>query len=225
MSIRATSFSAALSRPEPLRDSGNRPPNINRFQALRSRSNSATGRVPVTPTTKRPPEDMDFPAGKNPRIDGNFVFKEFEAVEGKIAKTREIVSGVKATMVKVPLEGPVAEIWGGLLAALESIIDTQVTMSSALMDGLSVKPAGRREPPLGSATASATAAKVAKPAPTAEEVRKRKFVQAVREAEKSILLFNLDLGNVPVMNTATISLKVTQDIAAKAAVVEGRPQG
>jgi hypothetical protein len=75
-------------------------------------------------------------------------FKEFEAVEAKITKTREIVTGVKATMVKVPLEGPVAEIWGGLLAALESIIDTQVTMSSALMDGLSVKNpvVGRREP-------------------------------------------------------------------------------
>ena len=50
-------------------------------------------------------------------------------------------------------------------------------------------------------------------------------MNAVREAEKSALLFNLDLGTVPVMNTNTISVKVTQDIAAKAAVVEERPQG
>ena len=40
-------------------------------------------------------------------------------------------------------------------------------------------------------------------------------------------MFNLDLGNVPIMNTATISAKVTKDISARAATNEesntGRP--
>ena len=225
MSIRATSFSAALSRPEPLRDPGNRAPNVNRFQALRSRSNSTQGRIPVTPTAKRPPEDMDFPHGKNPRMDHNLVFKEFEAVEAKIGMAKEIVGSVKATMAKAAVDGPAAEIWGGILAALECIIETQVTMGSAIMDGLCVKsvPPGRRD--AGTAATGPEPLKVVKPIPTPEEVRKKKFVHAVREAEKSVLLFNLDLGKVPVMNTNTISVKVTQDIAAKAAVVEERPQG
>ena len=225
MSVKATSFSAALSRPEPLRDPGNRAPNVNRFQALRSRSNSTQGRIPVTPTAKRPPEDVEFPLGKNPRIDHNFVFKEFEAVEAKIVRAREVVGSVKLTLSKAALEGPAAEIWGGILLALDCIIETQVTMGSALMDGLSVKtaPPGRRETVSG-ATAQAPP-KVPKPDPTPEEVRKKKFVSAVREAEKSSLIFNLDLGTVPVMNTNTISMKVTQDIASKAAVVEERPPG
>jgi hypothetical protein len=45
----------------------------------------------------------------------------------------------------------------------------------------------------------------AKKQPTKEEV----FVKAVRDAERSILVFNLDLGQQPSMNTATISSKVT----------------
>jgi hypothetical protein len=45
----------------------------------------------------------------------------------------------------------------------------------------------------------------AKKQPTKEEV----FVKAVRDAERSILFFNLDLGQQPSMNTATISSKVT----------------
>jgi len=225
MSVRATSFSAALTKPDSLRDPGNRAPNVNRFQALRSRSNSSTGRIPVTPTAKRPPEDLEFPQGKTPRMDHNFVFKEFEAVEAKISKAREVVGSVKATMTKLPIDGPMAEVWGGILIALECIIDTPVSMGSAIMDGLCVKTvtAGRRDP--AATAAEKEPPKVTKPAPSPEEVRKKKFVNAVREAEKSALLFNVDLGTVPVMNTSTISMKVTQDMAAKAAVVEGRTQG
>jgi len=63
------------------------------------------------------------------------------------------------------------------------------------------------------------------PPPTEAEVKKRKFVSAVREAEKSILVFKLNLGQVPIMNTSTISRKVTEDITAKAALVEERPNG
>ena len=225
MSVKATSLSAAFARPEPLRDSGNRPPNVNRFQVLRSRSNSAAGRVPLTPTTKRPSEDTDFPSGKNPRMDNNTVFKEFEAVEAKISKARDNLGTVKAALNKVGLEGPMSEVWGGILTALESIIDSQVSMGSAIMDGLCVKgqDSGRRAPAQTGPVVEQP--KVSKTPPSAEEVRKKKFVQAVREAEKSTLLFNLDLGTVPLMNTSTISAKVTQDIAAKAALVEGRPSG
>jgi len=41
--------------------------------------------------------------------------------------------------------------------------------------------------------------------PTKDEI----FVKAVKDAERSILVFNLDLGQQPSMNTATISSKVT----------------
>ena len=63
------------------------------------------------------------------------------------------------------------------------------------------------------------------PPPSEAEVKKRKFVAAVKEAEKAILIFKVNLGTVPIMNTATISRKVTEDITAKAAAVEERTNG
>ncbi len=47
--------------------------------------------------------------------------------------------------------------------------------------------------------------RVGKKQPTKDEI----FVKSVKDAERSILVFNLDLGQQPSMNTATISSKVT----------------
>ena len=51
------------------------------------------------------------------------------------------------------------------------------------------------------------------------------FIKAVKEAEKSVLVFNLDLGRVPIMNSGTMSRKVTESISAKAATAEGSETG
>ena len=61
--------------------------------------------------------------------------------------------------------------------------------------------------------------------PTPAEVKKKKFISTVREAEKSVLVFGLDLGKVPTMNTGTLARKVTEDITAKASVVDGKTNG
>jgi hypothetical protein len=47
----------------------------------------------------------------------------------------------------------------------------------------------------------------------------QKFKDAVREAEKSTLIFNLDMGRVPLLNTDTISKKATLALTAMAAKV------
>ena len=47
-------------------------------------------------------------------------------------------------------------------------------------------------------------------------------MSAVKDAEKSVLVFGLDLGRVPTMNTGTLSRKVTEDITAKAAATDGK---
>jgi hypothetical protein len=55
------------------------------------------------------------------------------------------------------------------------------------------------------------------PTPVAPEViAERKVKQAIREAEKKSLLFNIDLGNVPTMNKDTLSRKVTLALGSKA---------
>jgi hypothetical protein len=58
-----------------------------------------------------------------------------------------------------------------------------------------------------------------------EDPRKKKFVQAVREAEKSTLVFNMDMGTVAVMNTNTMNRKFSMALKAKAAEVDGNVNG
>jgi len=60
---------------------------------------------------------------------------------------------------------------------------------------------------------------------TEQDVRKKKFVQAVREAEKATLVFNLDMGTVAVMNTNTMNRKFSLALKAKAAEVDGNANG
>jgi hypothetical protein len=49
----------------------------------------------------------------------------------------------------------------------------------------------------------------------------KKFKETVREAEKSTLLFNLNLGTVPIVNQDTMSTKVTKALSDRAAQVDG----
>ena len=49
------------------------------------------------------------------------------------------------------------------------------------------------------------------------------FKETVREAEKATLVFNLDMGTVPLMNTATMCKKATLALTKMAANAEGKP--
>ncbi len=61
-----------------------------------------------------------------------------------------------------------------------------------------------------------------KPVETEEEKKIRKFGEAIRDAERSTLCFNLDMGNVPIMNKHTISEKASLALAKMAAAAENR---
>jgi hypothetical protein len=58
-----------------------------------------------------------------------------------------------------------------------------------------------------------------------KKARKKKFVQEVREAERSTLIFKTNMGTVPVMNPDTMKRKFTENLATAAAEVEGGPEG
>ncbi len=61
-----------------------------------------------------------------------------------------------------------------------------------------------------------------KPAETEEEKKARKFSEAIRDAERSTLCFNLNMGNVPLINKTTISEKASLALAEMAASAEGK---
>jgi hypothetical protein len=61
------------------------------------------------------------------------------------------------------------------------------------------------------------------PTPRAIDPQVKKFKDSVREAEKSTLVFNLNMGKTPIINQETMSTRVTQAITAKAAELDGMP--
>jgi hypothetical protein len=61
-----------------------------------------------------------------------------------------------------------------------------------------------------------------KPEETPEEEKKRKFAEAIKEAERSTLCFNLDMGNVPLQNKVTIQEKASLALTTMAAKKEDK---
>jgi hypothetical protein len=55
---------------------------------------------------------------------------------------------------------------------------------------------------------------------SSEERKLERFKEQVREAEKSTLIFNLNLGSVPIMNTNTMSTRATMALSELAAKAE-----
>jgi hypothetical protein len=60
------------------------------------------------------------------------------------------------------------------------------------------------------------------PAESEEEKKVRRFTEAIRDAERSTLCFNLDMGNVPLMNKAIIADKASLALTKMAARKEGK---
>jgi hypothetical protein len=58
--------------------------------------------------------------------------------------------------------------------------------------------------------------KVAKPPPSEEDRNKKRIRQAINKAEKSSVLFGMDMGEVPTINKETLARKLTIDLHRKA---------
>jgi hypothetical protein len=65
-------------------------------------------------------------------------------------------------------------------------------------------------------------AAAAKKVETAEEAKVRKFNEAIKDAERSTLCFNLNMGNKPIMNKKTIAERASLALTAMAAKTEGK---
>jgi hypothetical protein len=224
MSVKPVSVSTLL--PQGLRDTGKRPPDSNRFAVLaRDRTPSFGGKLPPpSPATKRPPEDQIGPNGKEIRLDGR-IFGVMEGIEKMIIKGRDDMAKAKVILEKdteMPKSGK--ELLGGFASAFEHLADAVEAMASIIVD------ASAKQPPKGSQVKSNNmparpAAAAAKPVVDPEEVKRKKFSQTVKDAEKSMLIFGLDLGKVQIMNTATLARNVTQDVIKKAATIEKKTDG
>ncbi len=199
------------------------PPGIsvkNRFAALSARDRS-TSSVRGESPAKRIREDgkrgRDDSAEKTDR---NLAFKSMADEEEKFRKAKEIVGKVRLSMAAATgdgLKGPIVDVLNGIIEWMDITTGVQEVTANVVVDSFNKAVS----PPRKSRKESVRCE------PSEEEKeemelasRKKKFVQEVKEAERSSLIFKANLGDVPIMNPDTLKKKFAQDMVAKAAMVE-----
>ena len=206
------------------------PPGIsvkNRFAALSARDRS-TSSVRGESPAKRIRED-----GKRGRDDSaekadrNLAFKSMADEEEKFRKAKEIVGKVRLSMAAATgegLKGPIADVLNGIIEWMDITTGVQEVTANVVVDSFNKAVS----PPRKSRKESVRCE------PSEEEKeememelasKKKKFVQEVKEAERSTLIFKTNMGPVAIMNPETMRKNFSMDLAAKAAVVEDAPEG
>jgi hypothetical protein len=110
----------------------------------------------------------------------------------------------------------VKDVIVGLGKAVNQLLKSQENLTSVLVDVIKVK---EKTPHVVVNRGPAEVKVKSKPPPAPVDpkvIGERKVRQAIREAEKKTIIFNLDMGKVPVMNKDTLSRKVTLALGEKA---------
>jgi len=164
--------------------------------------------------------------------DGSEVFVTLEKTEVEIKEAKGLLDEIEKEMEKVSEDGPIKTILGKMAQWMKRTTTIQENTASVILDevakgrsktgggGVSKQVRGN-----GGGGAPQEGNRKGRDEEGEADTRKKKFIQAVKEAEKSTLVFNLDMGNVPVMNTATMSRYFSLALKAKAAEVDGGVNG
>jgi hypothetical protein len=140
---------------------------------------------------------------KAPRFDPSLIFGQLKTQETVLAEVKGKLKGLDdlETILGDLLPPQVKTVLVSMGSALDLLLKSQDNLSSVLVDAFKVGNPIK-------AGSSDTLGKV-------EVTVKERVKNAIREAEKKSLLFNLDLGNVPTMNKETLSRKVTMALSSK----------
>jgi len=204
--------------------------NYNRFGPLDRNRTFSTGKRQLSAS-----DSLDFATAKTPKLDANLIFEQLKEQDSIFSEAKTLLD----TAVKSgedcfsPTDGGIGTTLSCLTKVLTLVLKSQENLTSALIDSAKLsKP--NSAPATDSAHGSATLATPAtqdfrprsnsiRPPPpvlTAEELATRKVKNAIKDAEKKTLIFNLDLGMAPTMNKETLSRKVTLALSNKATTGE-----
>jgi hypothetical protein len=203
--------------------------NYNRFAPLLS---APPGRPRIN-SKRKFADDSDHGMPKTPRLDANVVFDQLKGSE-------DVVSEIRTTLAEAlkvgescysATDGGMGEAFFKLAKTVDLLIGNQEKILSAVVDAMSVldkhsttsyasavKGHGKPHASMASATPHED------PHPSVLKVKKLK--QAISKAERSVTLFDLDLGSVPVLNRDTLSKKVTlvlHERAQSEGIYKGNP--
>ena len=155
-----------------------------------------------------------------------------EKVGVSTAKVNSLCEKAKGELVTLGAEPEICTIFSDLCDAIKCINETQ-TLLAEIKSGedksyssiVQAPPKRIKQVPATGKIAPtmvdiSTAHQVVNE--TKDEADLRRFKEAVKDAEKSTLIFNLNMGSVPIMNQETISKKATLALTTMAAKTEGK---
>jgi hypothetical protein len=156
-------------------------------------------------------------AAKAPRFDSSVVLNQLKGQETLLKEIKDGLGKIDYdTVIGQVLPQQVKDVIVSLGKAVNMLLTSQDNLTSVLVDVVKVKEtqtpaiAGR-----GTGEVKIKSRPIPAP-PNPKVVGERKVRQAIREAEKKTIIFNLDMGKVPVMNKDTLSRKVTLALGEKA---------
>jgi hypothetical protein len=168
--------------------------------------------------------------------------EKLENISVNISKVNSICDKVDSALISAD-ESPLKDILSDLCAAVKLINNNQEEIVKEQLGQATIQNQGgmvnigtipKRNRPLTPSPLPQTSFNVQVPhTDTVTEPEKlpeenvspeqKKFKEAVRKAESSSLIFNLNLGKVPILNVETMSTRATLALAAMAAEHEKRP--
>jgi hypothetical protein len=197
--------------------------NYNRFDVLEQRNRTfSTGkrRLPTDDSSS----DM---VSKAPKLDSNALFTQMREHEGKLKDAKAALDDIKTTHEDLLLssEGGTGKCLNQMLLVLGLLLSHQEGLSSAVIDCFNSSIQGKKESPPPNKDPLKGNAPAGKKVPTPEELQAKRVRQAIYKAEKSTTIFDLDMGNVPIINKETLARKVTIALHSKAAKCEQVGEG
>ena len=190
--------------------------NYNRFNALNPRSR--------TPSTKRArsPETV-IEQAKVPKLDSQVLFDQLKDHDKYMDQAKEALASAAGAIGAAckPDDNGIGTALSRMHAALEQLVMGSESIKSVLLDWcnkqVEVQAAIKQPPPknLQVPTGSKQVRKSVSKGPA--EMKAQRVKDSLREAERRMVVFDLDLGSAPTINKDTISKKVTVALHAKAA--------
>jgi hypothetical protein len=201
--------------------------NYNRFAPLMPPP-PARGRL----NSKRKLDDgAQAAAPKTPRLDANVVFAQLKVAEDSVSEIRSSFADAIAVgeTCYTATDGGMGEAFFKLTKTINLLIENQEKVLSTVVDAMGVL--GSRQASYASATSGNLDARAPRGPPPRQDVdptelKKKKVKQAINRAERSVTVFDLDLGPVPVLNKDTLSKKVTlllHERAQREGIYKGNP--
>jgi hypothetical protein len=198
----------------------------NRFNVFSRSDRSVSAASGRGDSQKRPRVESPDPVP-----DRNKAFTSMAGEEEKMLRARALVETCKAGVKELSdreMSGPLLGILNAMTEWMDITTGNQVTIANVVVDSYNKVASPPRKSRKDSPTRRGKPdVEVIDDAEAEMITKKKKFVQEVKEAERSSLIFKTNMGTVPVLNPDTMKRKFAEDLAAKAAIVEevdsGRP--